>query len=96
MIDEGGITMNEKLREKWSLVRKKGKKSFIINRGILGYGIPSMIVYLVLTMMIDISSDSSLKRLLFSLIFIPIGALWGHTIWKINEKRYADTNTRLS
>lgn len=86
--------MNSAQRSKWERTRSKGRKHFLIYNGVLGWGIPTAVIFIVLGVLLKndysgLLTSSFLKSVLTSLIlFTACGYFWGAWVWKSNEKNY--------
>ncbi|QZY53623.1 peptidylprolyl isomerase [Crassaminicella profunda] len=92
--------MNSKKREAWERTRQKGKSYFIWRKGVLGWGIPTAILFQVsmaiLNNGLNIDAFTSRKfilNLVTSVIVFPIGGyFWGMWMWYWSNKIYNKEN----
>ncbi|NGM84792.1 hypothetical protein G5B47_20525 [Paenibacillus sp. 7124] len=81
-------------RSKWEKIRSKGRKHFLFYRGVIGWGIPTAIIFTFFTELLEndhsITFDYSFyMSLLKTLIILPVcGYFWGLWVWKWTEKNY--------
>ena len=81
--------------EKWAKTREKGKQRFVLVNGVLGWGVPTAILWAILMEFIE-SSENIWVRPTIALIIFPIaGIAFGHLTWNKSEKAYekATSNT---
>ena len=80
--------------EKWKKTRSKGKKKFIIQNGVLGWGLTTGIFWSII---MNYTSESNsfpnfISLLIPALILFSIGGyFWGILVWNITEKKYQKT-----
>ncbi len=78
--------------EKWQVTQDKGRKSFIIKYGVMGWGLKTGILFaLVFPFFLDTpySIVSFLLVLIPSLILFPLGGiLWGLYMWNFFERQH--------
>ncbi|WP_207952245.1 hypothetical protein [Paenibacillus turpanensis] len=94
--------MNEKQMRRWERKRSNGKWSFVILSGMLGWGIPTAILFTIFTFILDhgfqweqIGSDFW-ETAVTSLIVFPLGGIgWGLIMWFIMERSYAQANNKM-
>ncbi|KAB3532468.1 hypothetical protein [Alkaliphilus serpentinus] len=90
--------MDNKQRENLIKAYNKGKTKYILQHGVLSWGVSTAIIYRILVSLFNIGfSFSAIKRGLFSLdtlYAIPLfsigGLLWGIFMWKIIEKKASE------
>lgn len=93
--------MKDRQREKWEKLRAKGKKKFVIYNGILGWGVPTAILFSLAMTFLDSYSvqidKEFFKLLIISIILFPFGGIfWGLWVWAWSEKLYkANTNNKV-
>lgn len=85
--------MKEKDKKYWKKIREKGKRHFILYRGIIGWGIPTGILYTIMIKGLKgVTIGDILGKLIISIIVFPIGGyFWGLWVWNIQEKKYKKT-----
>ncbi|MBT5268904.1 MAG: hypothetical protein HOL70_05595 [Candidatus Marinimicrobia bacterium] len=75
--------------KKWSEIRKKGKWNYIINHGILRFGLSTWVMILIYFWLFQ-PSELRLTFTLVSLITFPLAGLaWGRWMWFYLEKLYS-------
>lgn len=86
----GGLfTMRERDRAKWERVRAKGKRRFVIMRGVLGWGLSTAILSSVLSQIEGVRSFHLWPGLPIAvLVFAAGGYFWGSWVWDILERQY--------
>ncbi|MBD0380182.1 hypothetical protein [Paenibacillus sedimenti] len=85
--------MKEKQRSKWEKLRAKGKKNFIIFNGVIGWGVPTAILFTFLMSFMENYSirfnQDFFELLIISIVLFPIGGiLFGLWVWGWTEKLY--------
>jgi hypothetical protein len=85
--------MKEKKKMKWEKIRAKGKKNFVIFNGVIGWGVPTAILYTILISFMEnysLSFDRDFFELLIiSIVLFPIGGVfYGLWVWSWTEKIY--------
>ncbi len=84
--------MTEKEKIHWEKMMKKGKKRVVIQHGVLGWGIPSAILFTILMSVRDrsISFDGDFfSQLAISLLMFGVGGIFfGMYVWKGVEKKH--------
>ncbi len=82
-------TMREKDRAKWERVRAKGKRRFVIRRGVLGWGLGTGILSSVLLAVEGAPSFHPWLELpVAMLVFAAGGYFWGSWMWDILDRQY--------
>ncbi|MDQ6422202.1 hypothetical protein RB620_22490 [Paenibacillus sp. LHD-117] len=89
--------MKENQKNKWAKIRAKGKRNYIIVNGILGWGIPTAILFTLLTSYLDNDAIIFNKELMNSLftsliIFSIVGIPFGFWTWNWMERIYNKNN----
>ncbi|REK77043.1 hypothetical protein [Paenibacillus paeoniae] len=79
--------------DKWEVTRAKGKKNFIIFTGILGWGVPTGILFSTTSTFFNnqelIMNQEFYQTLLTSLVLFPLGGIFfGLWTWHWTEKLY--------
>lgn len=70
-----------------SKLAKLGRNRFVLLVGVLGWGVPTAILFVVLQCLQE-GWDSFLVQLVIALIIFPLGGLaWGLLMWKMMERR---------
>jgi hypothetical protein len=92
------LLMKESQKIRWEKIKAKGKKKYIINHGILGGGIPTAILFTLITTWMDNKSltfnQELCKSFLISLItFSASGILFGFWTWYCIERFYRKNKT---
>ncbi|QWU15322.1 hypothetical protein SAMN04487895_10814 [Paenibacillus sophorae] len=85
--------MNQKQRMKWEQLRSKGKKNFIIYKGILGWGIPTAILFTLFMSFMEnyslIFDKSFVEFFIIAIILFPAGGIvFGLWVWNWTERIY--------
>jgi len=84
---------------KWELIRTRGKLRYIFVNGLLGWGVPTAILFTIMTSLFETKSLSFdqeiVKTFIISIIIFPIGGVfWGVWTWSwivkklSNEQKY--------
>lgn len=82
--------MNRKQYEKWSTIRKKGRRHFIWFQGVLFWGIITGIMWSV-AMAYYSPSEHIYIRPMIALTVFPISGYFGSKwTWNRNEQKYGD------
>jgi hypothetical protein len=82
--------MTEKQLSKWKQTRSHGRGRYILLSGILGWGIPTAILFSLILCRFKPGIDQFILRLVISLVIFPIGGyFFGSAMWRLSEKRYA-------
>lgn len=82
--------MDEKARIKWEKLRVMGKRKFVIQFGVLRWGILTAVLWSVF-MHIAQPVEQWYIRPLIALVLFPLGgAFVGIISWNSNEKKYAE------
>ena len=74
--------------KKWEVTRQKGKKKFILQTGVLAWGLP---MFVVMTFFVNRQRGTalSLRMILLSAVIWAIGgACFGWAMWNVSEKKY--------
>ena len=72
--------------KRWETARQKGKLAFILQSGVLAWGLP---MFVVVTFIINRERDHSAGMILLSAAIWAVGGVcFGWTVWTISEKRY--------
>lgn len=83
------FTMRERDRAKWERVRAKGKRRFVLMRGVLGWGLGTAILSSVLLAIEGVPSFHLWPGLPIAvLVFAAGGYFWGSWVWDILERQY--------
>jgi hypothetical protein len=78
--------------EKWVKLSKMGRSRFVLLYGILGWGIPTAILFTLLQSYQN-GWDGFLFELIPALVIFPIGGyVWGRVMWKFLERRHGKTS----
>lgn len=82
---------------KWKEVRKKGKKNFIIYKGIIGWGLTTGILFSIFQLFLldglclyQLLTGNSLAKFAVNILLFMLagGIFFGPILWAINEKQY--------
>lgn len=78
-----------KALKRWETIRQKGKMRFILENGVLMWGVP---MFVVMTFLVNPQKDRQEHKgsliLISAVIWAIGGLLFGWTVWTISEKRY--------
>jgi hypothetical protein len=90
--------MKETQKIRWEKTKARGKKKYIIYNGILGWGIPTAILFTLITTLMDNKSitfnQELYKSFLISLITFSVGGiLFGFWTWHWIERLYRKNKT---
>lgn len=91
--------MRRSQKLKWELIRTRGKLRYIFVNGLLGWGVPTAILFTIMTSLFETKSLSFdqeiVKTFIISIIIFPIGGVfWGVWTWSwivkklSNEQKY--------
>lgn len=88
--------MNEQQAERWEEIRVKGRVNYIINTGIIRWGLGTAILFtIIFTYLqkggagITFSNNDFVITLLIALIVFSIGGyFWGQWLWNKNMNKY--------
>jgi len=81
--------MSRSSAEKWAKLSKLGRRGFILRYGVLGWGVPTAILFSLVQAYSD-GWDTFLLRLVPALVLFPLGGiLWGAMMWRFLERRNA-------
>ncbi len=88
--------MKETQRNKWERTRVKGKKNYIFYNGIIGWGIPTAILFTFISSYLENSSiilnQAFFKSLLSSIVIFSIGGIFfGLWTWHWTERIYKNS-----
>jgi len=79
---------------KWALIREKGRKSYVIKYGVIGWGVSTAILFILLFALLQnehYSLSKFLTILIPSLIVFPLGGVfWGLYMWNYLEAKYVN------
>jgi hypothetical protein len=74
--------------ETWAKSRALGRGRFVLLYGVLGWGIPTAILFVLIRCYQD-GWNSFLFHLISALVLFPLGGiLVGHSMWKRLERRH--------
>jgi peptidoglycan/LPS O-acetylase OafA/YrhL len=78
--------MTEKDMQKWEAKRAKGRLRFVLENGVLAWGVP---MFVFMTYFMNDNQDPSPGMLLTNAVVWAIGgALFGWIVWTIVERKY--------
>lgn len=80
---------------KWAKIREKGKQRFVLVNGVLGWGLPTSILWVFLMEFLEPSENIWVRPITALIIFPIAGVAFGHLMWNKSEKTYekATSNT---
>jgi hypothetical protein len=85
----GMHAFTEKQAASWAETRKQGRDSFIKRRGVIGWGLPTGILFSLLMGFLQ-GWDRLPFLLPVALVMFPIGGIyWGRWVWDTAERAYA-------
>ena len=86
------MTTKQSRIAKWEKIREKGKNQFIIKFGVIGWGIPTAILWGITMFFVTSGPKTFLKFVIWvgvALIVFPIGGyFWGLWMWWWSERWY--------
>ena len=90
-LSEGEVVFNDNNIKTWNEVKSMGMRNFILKYGIMKWGVPTGILYFVITLLFSFNIGSIrsfiLSTVINLLIFILLGgSLFGFLMWGILEK----------
>jgi hypothetical protein len=81
--------MTDQQAAKWARLQADGPLRFVLFRGVLGWGVPTAVIFAFLTAPFDAFHESFTKSLLRSLVLFPLfGIVWGLAMWWLGKKQY--------
>jgi hypothetical protein len=83
------MAMNEKQAARWEKVRGKGKKTYVIWRGALVWGILAVIVLTLIEFLTQGTYDLNWMIIRF-FVFALVGFLVNITLWEKKERKFAE------
>ena len=85
--------MSHSESEKWEKFSKLGRTQYVVRYGVLGWGIPTGILFAVFSGFMD-GWDQLLPQIIKALVLFPlIGILCGRIWWRQLERKHASTST---
>lgn len=89
------MTAEERLA-KWERVRAAGRDRFVMRCGVLGWGVPTAILYSLAGLLWERGLGEFALRLAISLLLFPLGGyFWGAIMWRHFEAAYAKERQQL-
>jgi hypothetical protein len=86
----GGSRLSDAQAEKWTFIRNRGRRRYILVTGVLGYGLPTALICPVV-MQLTGAPGPLWGRLVIALLMFPLGGItFGRLMWSINERRYQE------
>jgi hypothetical protein len=81
--------MNERQAARWAKIRGKGKKPYVLLRGVLMWGILAVVLFTVIEILTQgtYSLDWMIIRFF---VFALIGFLVNNRRWEIKERKFAE------
>jgi len=86
--DDKKSTKFEKQRQSWEKIRKRGQLSFILYRGVLGWGGLMFLVMTATKVFVDHRRLSWFSMLVSALVWALAGYCWGLCVWSWTERRF--------
>ena len=80
--------------DKWAKTREKGKQRFVLVNGVLGWGVPTAILWAVLMEFIEPLENIWVRPIIALIIFPIAGIAFGHLTWNKSEKAFAKETTK--
>jgi hypothetical protein len=77
--------MSRVATEKWTKLRERGRKQFVLRYGVLGWGVPTAILFTLLGGFQEGWDGVAVKGLIALVIFPLAGILWGRLMWAFFE-----------
>jgi hypothetical protein len=85
----GVAPMSDAEATKWSEIRARGRRRFILIRGVLGWGVLTAILLSIVGHVFLQGPAPFLGRLAISLALFPVGGIYvGTHSWSAGERRY--------
>lgn len=89
------LTMSESERAKWERTRAKGKRRFIVVRGVLGWGMTTALLVSAWSWIEGEPTSHLWPHLVTSMIsFCLVGIVFGSLLWSYMEGRYAASSNQ--
>ena len=78
--------------DNWERIRRRGRRRFILVRGVLGWGVLTAVLWSALMAFLGMGVGF-LGNLAVAIVLFPIGGLaFGAWAWSIGERKYAQWN----
>jgi len=92
-MDKEEVRLTKQQKEKWERTRAKGKRKFIVNNGVIGWGLPTAFLYTSLMTFLEhralVFDREFYELLVISVILFPIGGIaFGMWVWGWSERAY--------
>lgn len=74
--------------QKWKVTRQKGMKRFVLQTGVLAWGVP---MFVVMTFVVNRQPDKSLSAGMIAIcavLWAIGGACFGWAVWAVSERKY--------
>ncbi len=73
--------------QKWQSIRLKGKRNFILIRGVIGWGGMTAALWLIFSQISG--SPLPISIIVAGIIFLPAaGGIWGWMVWNSSERQF--------
>jgi hypothetical protein len=83
--------MSDAHAAKWSGIRTRGRRRYILVSGVLGCGVPAAISSAIVDKFLFEAPGPFVGRLAISLVMLSLGSAWfGKMMWAEGERRYAE------
>ncbi|USI26665.1 hypothetical protein ACD631_09755 [Alteromonas macleodii] len=80
--------------EKWAKTREKGKQHFVLVNGVLGWGVPTAILWSTLMEFLEPSENIWVRPIIALIIFPIAGIAFGYFTWNKSEKTFEKESTK--
>ena len=74
--------------EKWAKYKKLGRTQYVLRYGVVGWGVPTAILYSVMRGYLDAWGEFPFQLLRAMIVFPLIGILVGRLTWRRLEERH--------
>jgi hypothetical protein len=81
--------MNERQAARWAKVRGKGKKPYVLLRGVVLWGITAVIVFTLIEILTQGTYDLNWMVIRF-FVFALVGFLVNNMLWEKKERKFAE------
>lgn len=81
--------------DKWAKIREKGKQRFVLVNGVLGWGVPTAILWALLMEFLDPLENIWVRPTIALIIFPIAGIAFGHLTWNKSEAYEKATSNTL-
>ncbi|MGH6814307.1 MAG: hypothetical protein ACREC6_01235 [Hyphomicrobiaceae bacterium] len=74
--------------KRWEATRQQGRRRFILVYGVLGWGVPTGILFSLASWFFDPNLNVMVAAPLAMIVFPIGGILWGRWMWHVGERAY--------